>query len=126
MKILIVDDDKINVQLIKAMLEDEFCQISTAMDGKVALNMLKTSVIENDPYSLVYLDKHMPELSGTEVVNELRKLEKKEKAKPAFVVSISGDAMEEGQKNKHFDMYVGKPFNKKGIKETLNQAIKNK
>ena len=124
MKILIVDDDRINVQLIKAMLEDEFCQISTAMDGKIALNMLKTSVIENDPYSLVYLDKHMPELSGTEVVNELRKLEKKEKVKPAFVVSISGDAIEEDKKSKHFDMYVGKPFNKKGIKETLKQATK--
>ena len=122
MKILIVDDDRINVQLIKAMLEDEFCQISTAMDGEVALNMLKTSVIENDPYSLVYLDKHMPKLSGTEVINELRKFEKKEKAKPVFAVSISGDAIEEGQENKHFDMYVGKPFNKKEIKETLKQA----
>jgi signal transduction histidine kinase/ActR/RegA family two-component response regulator len=122
-KVLIVDDDRINVQLIKAMLEEEFCQIETAMDGEMALNMLKTSVKEEDPYSLVYLDKHMPILSGTEVINEFRQFEKKKNVSPVFAVSISGDSVEEKQKNKHFDMYVGKPFNKKEIKETLKQAV---
>ncbi|HEY9190596.1 MAG TPA: ATP-binding protein [Sulfurovum sp.] len=123
MKVLIVDDDRINVQLIRAMLEEEFCQIETAMDGEVALSMLKSSLKEEEPYSLVYLDKHMPKLSGTEVINEFRTFEKTESANPVFAVSISGDMIEEKQKNKHFDMYVGKPFNKKEIKETLKQAM---
>jgi signal transduction histidine kinase/ActR/RegA family two-component response regulator len=126
MKVLIVDDDRINIQLIRAMLEEEFCQIETAMDGEIALNMLKTSVKDEEPYSLVYLDKHMPKLSGTEVINEFRTFEKKESATPVFAVSISGDTVEEKQKNKHFNMYVGKPFNKKEIKETLKQATNKK
>ena len=126
MKVLIVDDDRINVQLIRAMLDEEFCQIEAAMDGEAALNMLKTSVKEGEPYSLVYLDKHMPILSGTEVINEFRTFEKREKANPVFAVSISGDAVDEKQKNKHFDMYVGKPFNKKSIKETLKKAYNRK
>jgi CheY-like chemotaxis protein len=126
MKVLIVDDDRINIQLIRAMLEEEFCQMETAMDGEVALNMLKTSVKEGEPYSLVYLDQHMPKLSGTEVINEFRTFEKSESARPVFAVSISGDAVEENQKNKHFDMYVGKPFNKKEIKKTLKEATTRK
>jgi len=125
-KVLIADDDRINVQLIKAMLEEEFCQIESAMDGEMALTMLKTSVKEGEPYSLVYLDKHMPILSGTEVINEFRTYEKKKNVSPVFAVSISGDSIEEKQKNKHFDMYVGKPFNKKEIKETLKQATNRK
>lgn len=126
MKVLIVDDDRINLQLIKAMLEEEFCQIETAMDGEMALKMLKTSLKEEEPYSLVYLDKHMPILSGTEVINAFRTFEKKKNVSPVFAVSISGDTVDEKQKNKHFDMYVGKPFNKKEIKETLIQATNRK
>ena len=126
MKVLVVDDDRINVQLIKAMLEEEFCQIESAMDGEAALDMLKTSVKDGEPYALVYLDRHMPKLSGTEVINEFRKFEKKEKSTPIFAVSISGDASDEKEKSKNFDMYVNKPFNKKAIKETLEKASGNK
>jgi len=126
MKVLIVDDDRINIQLIKAMLEEEFCQIETAMDGEMALKMLKTSLEDEAPYSVVYLDKHMPILSGTEVIGEFRALEKSKNARAVFAVSISGDTVKEKEKDKHFDMYVGKPFNKKEIKETLKQAINRK
>ncbi len=121
-KVLIVDDDRINVQLIRAMLEEEFCQIETAMDGEVALDMLKNGVKEGEPYSLVYLDKHMPKLSGPEVIAQFRTFEKKEKTSPVFAVSISGDAVEESQQDKRFNLYVGKPFNKKEIKKTLKEA----
>ncbi len=121
-KVLIVDDDRINIQLIRAMLEEEFCHIETAMDGEVALNMLQDGAKEGEPYSLVYLDKHMPKLSGTEVIDQFRTFEKKEKLSPVFAVSISGDSIEESKKDKHFNMFVGKPFNKKEIKKTLKEA----
>ena len=128
MRVLVVDDDRINIQLIRAILEEEFCQVETAMDGEIALDMLKTSVKEDEPYALVYLDKHMPKLSGTEVINTFRAFEKKVGADSVFAVSISGDAVEKEQQNENFNMYVGKPFNKKAIKETLQQvrAIKAK
>ena len=122
MRVLVVDDDRINIQLIKAILEEEFCQVESAMDGEIALEMLKGAVKEEYPYSMVYLDKHMPKLSGTEVIDTFRSFEQSVGAEPIFSVSISGDAVSEAQKNKNFDMYVGKPFNKKAIKETLQQV----
>ncbi len=126
MRVLVVDDDRINIQLIRAILEEEFCQVEAAMDGEIALDMLQTGVKEEEPYALVYLDKHMPKLSGTEVINTFRTFEKSESATPVFAVSISGDAVEKEQKNKNFNMYVGKPFNKKAIKETLKQVRSTK
>jgi len=124
-KVLIVDDDRINIELIKAILKEAFCEVETAMDGKTALDMLKNAVKASNPYSLVYLDKHMPELSGIEVITDFRAFEKAEKAAPVFAVYISGDTVESSAETALFDTHVTKPFNKQKIKETLAQAFKD-
>jgi len=121
-KVLVVDDDQINVQLLRAILEEEFCHIEAATDGEAALSMLKEAIKEEEPYSLLYLDEYMPKLTGTEVIERFRAFEKKKDSDPIFAVSITGDGITEEQKSKHFNTYVGKPFNKKAIKETLQQS----
>ena len=126
MKVLIVDDDKINIKLISAILEEEFCHIETATDGETALSMLEDGVKEGEPYSLVYLDNHMPKLSGMEVITQFRAFEKKENMDPIFAVYISGDTIENTQEKTMFDAYVGKPFNKKKITLSLHEAIGKK
>ena len=123
MKVLIVDDDKINIKLISAILEEEFCHIETATDGESALLMLKNSVKEGEPYSLVYLDNHMPKLTGTEVITQFRAFEKKVDIDPVFAVYISGDSVEKSPEYTMFDAFVTKPFNKKKIKLSLHEAI---
>jgi len=124
-KVLIVDDDRINIELIKAILKEEFCQVDTAMDGETALELLKNAAKASDPYALVYLDKHMPKLSGTEVISEFRAFEKAQKAEPVFAVCISGDTVENPEDTSLFNTYVSKPFNKQKIKTTLSQAFKD-
>lgn len=122
-KVLIADDDRINIQLIRAILEDEFCQIETAMDGETALNMLESAVKGNEPYHLVYLDNHMPNFKGKEVLSQFRAFEKKANTRPVHAIYISGDAISDENKDSNFNAYIGKPFNKKMIKSTLNEAI---
>ncbi|MEA3491441.1 MAG: ATP-binding protein [Campylobacterota bacterium] len=122
-KILIVDDDPINIQLLKAILEDEFCQVETAMDGEVALSKLKMAVEDEEPYTMVYLDKYMPKMMGTEVISTFRTFEEERGTTPIFAISVSGDTDGGDQERQHFDMNVGKPFNKKMIKETLHRVV---
>jgi signal transduction histidine kinase/CheY-like chemotaxis protein len=119
---LVADDDKINLELIKAILAEEFCQIDTVTDGKAAVEMLQKSVKEGMPYQIVYLDKHMPILSGPDVIALYRQEEKTKGAPRIFAVSISGDGKPDESNKQLFDMHVGKPFNKKAIKETLSLA----
>jgi two-component system sensor histidine kinase BarA len=121
-RVLVADDDKINIALIKAILQDEYCQVDTAMDGESALKSLKNAIQEGYPYTMVYLDKYMPILSGPEVINTFRLYEKKKNAKRIFAISISGDDSKEDKGGSMFDMYVGKPFNKSAIKETMELA----
>ena len=125
LKILVADDDKINLELIKAILSDEFCHIDTVTDGKDALKMLKTAHENGTPYQIAYLDKQMPTISGSEVIRQYRELEKKNTSNHRlFAVSISGDGRKDQQSAMLFDMFVGKPFNKKAIQETIELAKK--
>lgn len=60
-KILVVDDEPINIQLISSALKNEY-HILTAMDGHAAIGQMK----EHKP-DLILLDVMMPDLSGFEV-----------------------------------------------------------
>jgi len=123
LRVLVADDDKINIELIKAILSETFCHIDTVMNGEDALRLLKEGVDKGIPYQLAYLDKHMPELSGSEVIAKYRAHEAQTSSKSRlFAVSISGDGKKEEGNETLFDMFVGKPFNKKSIEETLTLA----
>jgi PAS domain S-box-containing protein len=67
-KILIVDDEPINLELLQSHLTLQNYQVLTAQDGFQALELLKT---ENP--DLVLLDLMMPRMSGYDVCLEIRK-----------------------------------------------------
>ena len=66
-KILVVDDEKNILDVVKAYLEKEGYQIVTAMDGETALSILSKETIH-----LVVLDLLLPKLSGEEVCRKIR------------------------------------------------------
>ncbi len=66
-KILVVDDQPINVQLLKRKLEKEGIEITTAFNGQEALD----SVAKNKP-DLILLDMMMPDMDGIEVCQRLQ------------------------------------------------------
>ncbi len=120
-RVLIVDDDSVSLTLIKAMLEDELCEIDIATNGKDGLNMLSEALKNDEKYSIVFLDSRMPLLSGEEMLKEYRAIELENGQREIIAVSVSGDVNIE---NKDFDIYVGKPFNKKKIKSVCSEFLK--
>lgn len=69
MKILVVDDDKEIVELLDIYIKNEGYEPVSAFNGKEALTKLHT-----DPeIGLMILDVMMPEMSGIEVVREVRR-----------------------------------------------------
>ncbi len=67
-KILVVDDEKKIVDIVKAYLEKEGYQVIFAYDGKTALEIAK-----NQSPDLIVLDLMLPEISGWDVCRALRK-----------------------------------------------------
>lgn len=120
-KVLIADDDKISVSLIKTLLDGEFCKISVAEDGEEALNMLVNAQKDGNPFSIAYFDNQMPKINGLEVLKRFREYEKENMLKPMYAVSISGETPKDEDDRKLYNMYATKPFEKEQIRDALYQ-----
>jgi two-component system cell cycle response regulator len=66
-KILVVDDNSQNLELLVACLDSTGCQVSTACDGLEALEKVRS-----DRFDLILLDIMMPRMSGFEVCRKLK------------------------------------------------------
>ena len=119
LKVLIVDDNKINLTLLESMLAGEYLDITTALDGEEALRYLKDSSSEGKGFDILYLDKHMAGISGNELLKIFRKYEVENALKPIFAASISGDPTIDKEENKLYDLFVHKPFNKNAVQEVI-------
>ena len=69
MKILLVDDEKVQRDLLQGFLENQGYEVMTAADGPEALEMFAVM-----PVSLVLLDHKMPGMTGDEVLDRMKKL----------------------------------------------------
>lgn len=66
-RILLIEDNADNLELVRFLLEQGGCQVLTAMDGENGLKLAE----ENRP-DLVLLDLTLPEMDGWEVVRRLK------------------------------------------------------
>ena len=118
-KILIVDDNEMNLRLLRHMLNDDY-EIIEAYNGEEALRIMK----ENPQnISAVLLDLIMPKVDGYEVLKQ-RGLDEELAAIPIIVTTISN---EEGTEVKALSLgandFITKPYNPQVIKKRLENTI---
>jgi two-component system KDP operon response regulator KdpE len=101
-RILIVDDDIGIIKSVRANLQDNDCEVLTAMDGTEAMNL-----IEKEQPDLVILDISMPKMDGLEVCTEVRRWSQI----PIIMLSARHDIEEKARcLNLGADDYITKPF----------------
>jgi two-component system, sensor histidine kinase and response regulator len=88
-KILVVDDQPINVQLLKRKLEKEGMEILTAYNGQEALLLA-----ERTPPDLILLDVMMPDMDGIEVC---QRLQANESLRQIPVIFVTARTSKEGK-----------------------------
>ncbi len=69
-KLLIVDDDKENREIIKALLAQAGYQVTVACDGADAIRIVKNA---KKDFALILMDYHMPGMTGAQTVEEIIK-----------------------------------------------------
>ena len=116
-KILIVDDNTLNLKVAAKFLEIYNPEVETVESGFACLEKVK-----DNNYDLILLDDMMPKMSGVET---LKKLKENEGFKTPVVVltanAISG--MKEKYLNEGFDDYLAKPINKEELKNILEKVL---
>ncbi len=84
-RVLVVDDTVVSLQLMRRQLELLGCKVSTASDGSAALSMLASGA-----FDLALLDLQMPDMSGDEILQRIRR-HPKLKHLPVIMTSASND-----------------------------------
>jgi len=66
-RVLVVDDDKLNVELLTALLEREGCRVTCAYDGRQGWKMF-----QKDAVDLIFMDLRMPRMGGMELLEKIK------------------------------------------------------
>ena len=114
--ILVVDDNHVNLLLIKKVLTTVGADVISAIHGKDALE----KAIEND-FDLIFMDIQMPIMDGFKATKELRKAGYK---KPILALSANVDKDNiERCKEVGMNDYLQKPFHKKQLIALLEKWV---
>lgn len=117
-KILVVDDNKLNLKVAEKLLSDYKIKVVCAMSGDEALELIKSG----EKYDIIFMDDMMPRKSGVETFNELKALD----GFNTKVVVLTANAIN-GMKEKYFDLgfddYLAKPIDSEELLDTLNKFL---
>lgn len=119
-KVLIVDDNNVNLKVTKRMLQHYNLDIEFSNSGK---DFIK-KVAAGNKYDLVMLDDMMPEMSGVETLKYLK--ENTDYSIPTICLTANALAgMKEIYLSKGFDEYLSKPIDRFLLEEILNKFLKS-
>ncbi len=115
MNILIADDEEAQVELMREFLTRRGHTVHTASDGRRALELLK----ENS-YRLAFLDLSMPEVTGFEIVDFIRKssLNVKVVMITAYPYPLMGEFVSQAE---GVDEFLSKPFSFEDLEKIVKK-----
>ena len=92
MRVLLVEDNEINCEIIEFMLKDAGAEVVTANDGKEAVDAFAASAPET--FDCVLMDLMMPVMSGYEAARVIRAMDRAD-AKTVPIIALSANAFDE-------------------------------
>ena len=117
-KVLIVDDNKLNIKVARKAIQDLNFIIDECYDGIQCLE----KIVNGNEYDLILMDIMMPNMSGETAMAKLQE-------NPNFnipTIALTADAVAGAQEkylSEGFIDYIAKPFNKNQIKEKLDKIF---
>lgn len=116
-KILVVDDDPLNIRNAVRILKDDY-KVSYATSGQAAIEQ-----VEKDIPDLILLDIHMPNMNGFEVISSLKSNELYSEIPVIFLTADTDQETEvQGLKAGALD-FIAKPFKDDIVKQRVRHLL---
>ncbi len=113
LKILVVDDNKLNLMITKKIIQNASAICETTDNGLDAINLIK-----NNHYDLILMDVHMPKIDGLEATRQIRKFNKN-----IPIIALTAVDFETNQQaiiESGMNDIVSKPFNNNNLYERIS------
>ncbi len=124
LRVLIVDDCFTSRKYALKYLDALGCRPIEAQNGPQALELLKAAAAEGEPFELIITDFHMPQMSGYELVQQLRRLESYQQVPVMAVTGLQEIATGEDFRSLGFDRCLAKPITLDGLKEAIDRVYR--
>jgi len=117
-KVLVVDDNKLNLKVAKKILEELNINVTVCESGFECLERVNN----NEKYDIIFMDIMMPKMSGVDTLDKLNQID----SFNTPVVAFTADSMQI-KSNKYievgFNEYLSKPIDKEKLKRVLNKCL---
>ena len=123
-KVLIAEDNELNIEVATAILEQINIQVETAANGREALDKFNQS--QAGDYAAILMDLQMPVMDGYEATQQIRSMNRAD-ASEVPIIAMSADVLEESVRKamgKGMDGYISKPINHDQLFRTLKKLIR--
>lgn len=122
-KILIAEDNLINLEVAIAMAEILGCSVSVAENGDEAYQMASTT-----HFDLILMDCHMPVVDGIEATRRIRRFESENNKTPVPIIALTADIRPDIKTECRIagmNDYLSKPFRQQELSNTLDKWLTN-
>lgn len=126
LKVLLVEDNELNMEIAGYILQEEGIVTDTAEDGLIAVEKVRNA--RHGQYDLILMDIQMPNMNGYEATRRIRNLPDRELAEIP-IIAMTADAFAEDKEKAlqaGMNAHVVKPVNIRKLKETLAVVLGSK
>lgn len=122
-KILLVEDNELNLDIAKYLLTDSGAQVTTVMNGDAAVREFQNTPVGT--YDVILMDVMMPVMNGIEATQKIRALAR-EDAKTIPIIAMTANAFVEdvqAVKNAGMNDHLAKPLEMNKVIHTIGKYL---
>ena len=122
-RVLVVDDNVTNREILDHYLQSWGMRGESVDSGPAALGKLRTAAEEQDPYALVILDYHMPDMDGIQLAQEISRNKSLYNPRMVMLTSVGDQGESEAAHNAGILSYLTKPVRQSRLFDSIAEVM---